>query len=401
MRQRTLAIDVRGLNYLKKTGVTMYTLHMIKLLANICEKQGYDIHLVGLKDDTIDKLLHEYPWMKPLMKNIESLSEYCGLPKGLNNTLVGGFLEVLLFMLPRKWFDMLFFNVSNYDVVWMPSHKALPISTHSQLYVTIHDLFHIFVKDRMYRKIGIRENKRNIIQTLRRANVTIAVSYSTAKDIKKLYPVANTIHVAYPGPVDPGMFSPGVYKNYEADVSEAVQPYFVCLSGIEPRKNWLNCLYAHHYNILHVEGYNASLYFLGIPVDDSYYQQLQSIIKTYAIPRVIFVPNVNETEKKTYLSSACALLFPSLYEGFGFPILEAFTTNTPVITSQVSSMPELAKNAALYVNPLDIIEIANAMIIMLQDVQLRQKLIDNIPSNLAQFSWEEYRIFWEKILTNR
>jgi glycosyltransferase involved in cell wall biosynthesis len=98
------------------------------------------------------------------------------------------------------------------------------------------------------------------------------------------------------------------------------------------------------------------------------------------------------------LQNCLFLAYPSFYEGFGFPILEAQRHSKIVLTSRVSSMPEIGKDACLYINPFDYKDIANGFLILTKDPVFAQSLTDNIPKNANSYGWEELQNGLEKIL---
>jgi glycosyltransferase involved in cell wall biosynthesis len=104
---------------------------------------------------------------------------------------------------------------------------------------------------------------------------------------------------------------------------------------------------------------------------------------------VIFTGRITDSELVTLMSSALALTYVSYFEGFGIPILEAFQCDTPVITSNVTSMPEVAGSAAILTDPFSITSIADAMQKIASDVAFRQKLIDAGREQRKKFSWEQ------------
>ena len=103
--------------------------------------------------------------------------------------------------------------------------------------------------------------------------------------------------------------------------------------------------------------------------------------------RVYFAGAVPETRLPSLYRSAEALVFPSLYEGFGLPILEAMACGTPVVTANVTAMPEVAGGAALLVDPTSVEQIARAMEQILSDTTLRQQLRHKGLIRSAEFSW--------------
>ncbi|MEO1765316.1 MAG: glycosyltransferase, partial [Cyanobacteria bacterium J06629_18] len=97
----------------------------------------------------------------------------------------------------------------------------------------------------------------------------------------------------------------------------------------------------------------------------------------------------NYQELPKIINQAIALVFPSLWEGFGFPVLEAMACGTPVITSNISSLPEVAGDAALLVNPYHVHEITDAMKLITTDKQLRSQLSLEGCKRASSFSWEK------------
>jgi glycosyltransferase involved in cell wall biosynthesis len=105
--------------------------------------------------------------------------------------------------------------------------------------------------------------------------------------------------------------------------------------------------------------------------------------------RVVFPGYVEEADLPALLSGALALVFPSLYEGFGIPVLEAGACGVPVITSKTSSLPEVAGDAALLVDPHDVDAIADALLRIATDAELRAELDRRGQENVKRFSWEK------------
>ena len=104
---------------------------------------------------------------------------------------------------------------------------------------------------------------------------------------------------------------------------------------------------------------------------------------------VIFTGRVTDEELASLMASALALTYVSYFEGFGIPILEAFQCDTPVITSNVTSMPEVAGNAAILINPFSVPSIADAMLKIASDDEFRQNLIVKGRGQRTKFSWEQ------------
>jgi len=113
--------------------------------------------------------------------------------------------------------------------------------------------------------------------------------------------------------------------------------------------------------------------------------------------RIILTGYVTDEQKRALLSDAVALLFPSLYEGFGLPIIEAMACGCPVITSNISSMPEVAGDAALLIDPYNVEQLAYEMERVLEFSSLRNELIERGFKNCERFSWEKCAVETEKV----
>ena len=157
-------------------------------------------------------------------------------------------------------------------------------------------------------------------------------------------------------------------------------PYLLCVSNRKPHKNEFRVVEAFSKARLDAE---ICLVFTGNATPDLDHwikrQQLQS--------RVKFVGMVPEEKLPSLYRGARALIFPSLYEGFGLPVLEAMACGTPVVTSNVTALPEIAADAALLVDPISVEQIARAMEQIVTDSSFRLRLYENGLSRIARFSW--------------
>jgi glycosyltransferase involved in cell wall biosynthesis len=129
---------------------------------------------------------------------------------------------------------------------------------------------------------------------------------------------------------------------------------------------------------------------LAGPTDKRYTPLLQSQVEELGIAnQVKFLNYVDYQELPKIINQALALVFPSLWEGFGFPVLEAMACGTPVITSNLSSLPEVAGDAAILINPYNTAEITAAMRMVASDAQLRSQLSQQGIARANLFSWEK------------
>lgn len=240
------------------------------------------------------------------------------------------------------------------DVTFVPAH-ALPFLFPGAAAVTVHDLGYKFFpqahprRDRLYLDLTTRTSAA-------RARVIFADSRATAHDLTRFYGTRpDKIRVIYPG-VD----APPVGDIDAARAKYSLpDDYFLFIGTLQPRKNIARLVAA--YQRYRAEGGAASLVLAGGKgwlYDDSW---------TAGASDVYLTGYIDEADKGALYAGARALVFPSLYEGFGFPVLEAMLCGTPVIASNTSSLPELVGDAGLLTDPLDVDAIARAMHDILPD----------------------------------
>lgn len=158
-------------------------------------------------------------------------------------------------------------------------------------------------------------------------------------------------------------------------------PYLLCVSNRKHHKNEFRTVKAFAQAHMDAE---MRLVFTGNPTQEL----LNCIERCHLAQRVCFVGSVPDAELPSLYRSAAALVFASLYEGFGLPVLEAMACGTPVVTSNTSSLPEIAGDAALLVDPNSVDEIALGMDRILNDTSLRNKLRSKGLERAAHFTWE-------------
>ena len=130
------------------------------------------------------------------------------------------------------------------------------------------------------------------------------------------------------------------------------------------------------------------------------YKDLVEKLKTYKYRNdVIMAGYVSDEQLASLTASAYAAVYPSFFEGFGVPILEAMQSGTPVITSNTSSMPEIGGTAALYADPHDPDSIAKQMLALYKNETLRSELIDAGKAHAGRFNWDQCaELLWQEIL---
>lgn len=232
---------------------------------------------------------------------------------------------------------------------------------------------------------------------IEKATKVITVSNFSKQDIVQQYHIPNTkINVIYNG--IRSCFNPVSYEIKNAvkhDYTNGCE-FFLSVGGIHPRKNIIQLLKAFSlFKKWHQS--NMKLVIAGRFAWQTKIFKQQ--IETYKYKAdVVLLGYVNDVVLSQIMASAYALVYPSLFEGFGVPIIEAMQCGTPVITSNTSSMPEAAGNAALYTNPNDAIDIANQMKLLYKDEMLRTQLIKKGFLQAQQFSWDESALALTKII---
>ena len=272
------------------------------------------------------------------------------------------------------------------DLFWGPAHRLPPrLASNIPTVLTIHDLVWRKAPETMRWQTWIGE--RAFMQaSLRRAEYIAAVSNATANDIVDLQPdVAGRTQVIYPGLTR--LPQPGGRAMAPVDSHGNNLPYALFVGTLEPRKNLVRLLQA----FASVAMSELSDLMLVIAGGQGWrHGDLSELIKQYGIQdRVILTGYVSDSELSQLYASARFLLMPSLYEGFGFPIIESQSFGVPVITSNVSSMPEVGGIGALLVDPLSTVDISNAMVRLASCSQLRSELGDAARINAARFSWHK------------
>ncbi len=227
-------------------------------------------------------------------------------------------------------------------------------------------------------------------QVLKQAQHIICNSQATAEDIINFYQIParkiTTILLGY----DREHFHPAQEKSPEK------QPYFLYLGRHDPYKN-LHRLIASFAEIPNRGEYQL---WLAGPVDRRYTPLLQTQVAELGITQQIkFLNYVSYHELPKIIHGAIALVFPTLWEGFGLPVLEAMACGTPVITSNLSSLPEVAGEAAILINPYNITEITAAMQMIAEDLQMRSHLSTQGINRASQFSWEKTGLATAEVLS--
>lgn len=292
----------------------------------------------------------------------------------------------------------------NLDVFHFPRLPNSPrkIKTETKTILTIHDLS-ILKLPKIFSAKEMVDEKNKISLMLSYVDKVVAVSQSTKNDLKELFNIADEkIRVIYHG-LDERFLNKKTKKDIEQakDKYHIKNNYLLFLSPLENRKNI--CRIVQSFDLLKAEikkdpqkfsvvlknDQDIKLVLAGKP--GSAENKIKNKIKCSVNKNDIIVANyVQPDDLGALFAGAKAFVFPSLYEGFGLPILEAMSANLPVITSNISSMPEITgPGNAIFVNPYKIEEITQAMVDVLSQPELREKIIANYQTKIKEYSWQK------------
>jgi glycosyltransferase involved in cell wall biosynthesis len=268
-------------------------------------------------------------------------------------------------------------------------HYVLPRLVRCPSVVTIHDCIHLMFPEYLPNRLALTYARTAIRTAAHRAARVLTVSESSKRDILRFVNIAaDKIHVI-PNAYDPRF---GVRPS-EKDVERVRERYqlqdeFVLYAGnVKPHKNLERLIEA--FALTRQRGLDhLRLIIIGDDIS-KYASSLRRAVHRHQLhPHVRFLGYVPETTLAVMYRLASVFVFPSLYEGFGLPPLEAMASGTPVVTSNVSSLPEVAGGAAVLVDPYDPASIADGLTRVLGDPALRQDLGARGIARAQAFSWE-------------
>lgn len=353
---------------LTRTGVGVYADELLKKLPNAISEK--DTLYALIQDDDValkEQLAHH--------KNIRVLLVTSRL---LRNRLALGLYEQLI--LP--WV-LLYHKI---DVVHS-LHYTHPLVSPCPRVVTLHDMT-FFVVPQMHTRARKLIMAFFIKKALHSAEVIAFVSDSTKTDAGRLFGNGRNIRLVTPLGVDPSIFTNFPQKQTDDTLFRLHinKPYILYVGTLEPRKNIEHLIRAFE----NIKQYNSS-YILVIAgkLGWNYKGILKAIEESSSKENILRLGYIS-TEDKPILIAACNILvYPSIYEGFGLPVLEGMAAGVPVITSSTSSLSEVAGQAAVLVDPGSIEQLAAAMELVLSNTKYAESLRRAGRSRARDFSWEK------------
>jgi glycosyltransferase involved in cell wall biosynthesis len=288
----------------------------------------------------------------------------------------------------------MFLHALSPDLVHIPLARV-PLLMIRPYVVTIHDMANLFFGEETS-KFRMQLRQYRFRRGLLRAERVIAVSEATRRDCQTFLGIPfNRITRVYNAP-DPAFFADpaeqdGAERRRILERYQIEHPFLLYAGNIRPHKNVARLVEA--FAVLREELASHPVYgdLRLVIIGDTISQfpaVRQAVIRSKMEHVVRFLGFVPFETLRCFYQSAAAFVFPSRYEGFGLPPLEAMACGTPVVTSNVSSLPEVVGDAAVQVNPQNVFEIARGIRDVLLDERLRQQLICRGRLQAARFSWE-------------
>jgi glycosyltransferase involved in cell wall biosynthesis len=268
----------------------------------------------------------------------------------------------------------------------------LPLSSNVPSLAVIHDIaFEHRSTD--VGKLMLRYYRYYFPKFAKKASRIATVSEYSKRDLINTYKISeNKIDVVFNGSNE--LYTPinkVQQENTKTRYSNNCE-YYIYVGSLNPRKNIANLLKAFD-KFKESDTTNKKLLIVGKVMFDNKHFKSEFESMQYKTD-VLFTGRLSNEELHLVLASAVALVYIPFYEGFGIPILEAFNCNTPVITSNVTSLPEVAANAAILVDPNNVNEIAESMKLIL-DLNVREKLNIRMKERILNFSWHNTaKLLW-------
>jgi glycosyltransferase involved in cell wall biosynthesis len=278
------------------------------------------------------------------------------------------------------------------DVFYSPDFVLPPTRRATRTLLTVHDLSFLHCPEAFVPALR-RYLERVVPRSIARADRVLADSAHTRSDIVSLLGVSpDKVEVLYSGV--PARFrpeaEPGERERLQARYGIGDQPYVLSVGTLQPRKNYLRLIRAFANlkpETLKPEAAKPETQLAIAGGRGWLYEDIFSEAERHG-DRVRILGFVDEGDLPALYRSAVLFAFPSLYEGFGLPVLEAMACGVPVVCSNASSLPEVAGEAGLLVDPLDTDGLAEAMRRVLEDSRLRREMIARGVAQAARFTWE-------------
>ncbi len=392
----TIGIDIRVLAKGTRTGIEEYVLNLLPRLLALDPPSGEAGKNIKYKlfYNAFKKVKLDYPWLK--LPNVE-LKEF-----KIPNRALDFFSQIFQWPKINKFLD-------DIDIFFSPHFLPISLSKNCKRVITFHDLSfkhhpQFFSPSRkLWHFLTFPK------QQARTADKILADSQSTKEDLVKIYKInPDKIEMVYLGVSED--FKPIEKENpkfKEVSARYSLAEKFILYFGtIEPRKNIISTIRAfeslkekhshkvHWKNIdVHQDKTTNDFADLKLVIAGAKGWLYKSIFKEAKNSKhqkdIIFTDLIDDKDKPYLYNLASVFVYPSFFEGFGFPPLEAMACGVPTIVSNNSSLPEVVEDGAIMIDPYNVDELAYAMRIVLKDKELREKLIQKGLEQVKKFNWDK------------
>lgn len=287
------------------------------------------------------------------------------------------------------------------DIYFAPTSYIIPSFAPKWLpvVVTVHDLVAWLFATRHHLKATVVE-RMTLPLAVKKISAFVAVSQNTKRDLQHFFQIPSEKIEVIPCGVGEQFQPLSAEQREEFRTDKKLPEKFILAVGtLEPRKNFVTLIKAFAEVVKRHSEY--SLIIVG--GKGWYFEKIFETVKECELEdSVKFVGYVEDRDLPGYYNAATCLVFPSLYEGFGIPLLEAMKSGCPVITSNISSMPEVVEDAAILVAPASVKELAEAIESLITSPELRAELSQKGLIQSKKFSWKnsahELRALFEKLV---
>lgn len=363
-RNKTIAVDLRSLHSSEFSGVESYTVNVMEQILATERNNIYRLFYNGFSQ----KKFQYFHFIN---------TEY------VQTRIPNKIMNVLLKLFNWPKLEKL---AGDCDALFMPNWNMLATSSLTKVILTVHDLSPLLLPECYNWKARVWHWLINIPKLVNRANRIIAVSEFTKLSLVESLKVNPDKILVAPLGVDHETYRADLNVDRLRDVRNRYGlpgDFVLYLGTIEPRKNISRLIEA--FELLDEPISLVLAGKLGWKYG-SILNQIERSPKRRFIKLIGYVP---EEDKPYFLKLARVFAWPSLYEGFGLPVLEAMSVGTPVVTSNVSSLPEVAGEAAVLVNPYQVREIADGIGKLNNDENIRSYYIGKGLERSQKFSWEK------------
>jgi len=351
-----------------RTGVYQYTWRLLDNLQQIDRENAYELLFFSCRDRASRELVASYRFQANFRKClyrapyrlVHALGEYAPFLASLGGC---------------------------FDVYHGPAFRLLPKAYYKKSVATVHDINFLKHPELFPDPRGLENYRRETAYAVQHADVLLTVSNFTRDEVMQAYRIgSDRIRVIYPG------IGEEFHDRHDARVLQAMQdrlgirgPYLLFVGLQEPKKNLLRLLRAFA-QARSEFARPHQLVLAGAPGPDT--DAIRKLIAELNLgDDVKLAGHVARGDLPLLYAAAAAFVFPSLYEGFGIPVLEAMASATPVITSNVASLPEVVGDAGYLVNPLVVDDLAHAMVRLLADSEGTERLVARGLARARYFSW--------------